>query len=118
MKIHHLSVAEAFASVQSGPDGLMVVEAERRLAEFGPNQVEQLRHESLIRLFLKGFTHFFAIILWLAAGLAFVAEWRAPGQGMATLGFAVIALSWSTRILFESQMEAAQARVCPAPIRC
>ena len=90
MKIHHLSVAEAFASVQSGPDGLAAAEAARRLAEFGPNEVEQLRRESLVRLFLKGFTHFFAIILWFAAGLAFVAEWRDPGQGMAALGFAII----------------------------
>jgi calcium-translocating P-type ATPase len=90
MKIHHLSVAEAFASVQSDPDGLAPAEAARRLAEFGLNQVEQLRRESLALLFLKGFTHFFAIVLWLAAGLAFVAEWRQPGQGMGTLGFAII----------------------------
>jgi hypothetical protein len=56
MKIHHLSVAEAFASVQSDPDGLAPAEAARRLAEFGLNQVEQLRRESLALLFLKGFT--------------------------------------------------------------
>ena len=90
MKIHHLTVEEAFASVQSGPDGLSAEEAARRLAEFGPNQVEQLQRDSLVRLFLKGFTHFFAVILWLAAGLAFVAEWREPGHGMAALGFAII----------------------------
>jgi sodium/potassium-transporting ATPase subunit alpha len=28
--------------------------------------------------------------LWFAAGLAFVAEWNDPGQGMATLGYAVL----------------------------
>lgn len=40
--------------------------------------------------FMRGFTHLFAVILWIAAALAFVAEWRGPGQGMATLGFAIV----------------------------
>ena len=30
------------------------------------------------------------MILWIAAALAFFAEWREPGQGMATLGFAIV----------------------------
>ena len=90
MKIHQLSVAESFASVQSGRDGLAAAEAARRLVEFGPNHVEQLPREPHLKLFLKGFTHFFAMVLWLAAGLAFVAEWRQPSQGMGTLGFAII----------------------------
>ena len=90
MKIHHLSVAEAFASLQSEPGGLSTAEATRRLTEFGPNVVEQLRHESLPLRFLKGFTHFFAMVLWFAAALAFLADWRQPGQGMAALGFAIV----------------------------
>jgi calcium-translocating P-type ATPase len=90
MEIHRQTIAEAFTSLKSGLDGLSATESVRRLTEFGPNQVEQFQRESLVRLFLKGFIHFFAIILWLAAGLAFVAEWREPGHGMATLGFAII----------------------------
>jgi len=42
--------------------------------------------------FLKEFTHFFALILWLAAALAFLAEWIDPGQGMAKIGYAVVAV--------------------------
>ena len=30
-----------------------------------------------------------ALILWLAAALAFLAEWNDPGKGMATLGWAM-----------------------------
>ena len=90
MKIHHLTVEDAFASVQSRPEGLSAFEAARRLVEFGPNQVERVRREPLLPRFLKGFTHFFAIILWLAAALAFVAESREPGQGMLTMGCAII----------------------------
>jgi sodium/potassium-transporting ATPase subunit alpha len=42
--------------------------------------------------FLKEFAHFFALILWLAAALAFLAEWIDPGQGMAKIGYAVVAV--------------------------
>jgi len=90
MKIQQLSVDEAFASIQSGNDGLTATEAGRRLAEFGPNEVERAYREPVALRFVKEFGHFFAIILWIAAALAFVAEFREPGEGMATLGFAII----------------------------
>ena len=90
MKIHQLTVEEAFASLRSRPEGLPAAEAARRLAEYGLNAVEKVRGEPLVLRFLKGFAHFFAITLWVAAGMAFFAEVRAPGQGMAILGFAII----------------------------
>ena len=90
MKIHHLTVADAFVSLKSGLDGLSDAEAQRRLAEFGPNQVEEVAHEPLLLTFAKEFAHFFALILWVAAGLAFFAEWRQPGEGMAMLGWAIV----------------------------
>ena len=46
----------------------------------------------MILRFLKEFTHFFALILGLAAGLAFLAEWSDPGQGMAKIGYAILAV--------------------------
>jgi calcium-translocating P-type ATPase len=90
MKIHQITLEEAVQSLHSSPDGLSSVEAERRLREFGANRVERVRETPLSVRFLKGFTHFFALILWVAAGLAFVAEWNDPGTGMATLGFAIL----------------------------
>ena len=54
MKIHHLTVEDAFASVQSRPEGLSASEAARRWVEFGPNQVERVRREPLLPRFLKG----------------------------------------------------------------
>jgi calcium-translocating P-type ATPase len=90
MKIHQLTAEEALASLGSGAAGLSAMEAERRLAEFGANRVLEVPHEPLALAFIKEFTHFFALILWLAAGLAFFAEQRDPGQGMATLGWAIL----------------------------
>jgi sodium/potassium-transporting ATPase subunit alpha len=90
MKIHHLSVEAALASLNTGTDGLSHAEAGRRLQEFGPNQVERVAGTPLWLRFLKEFTHFFALILWVAAGLAFAAEVFGPGQGMLTLGLAIL----------------------------
>lgn len=90
MKIQHLSHDEALASLNSRLDGLSQDEARRRIDEYGPNLVAQLRSESLLRAFARQFTHFFALILWMAAGLAFFADWHAPAQGMSTLGYAIL----------------------------
>jgi sodium/potassium-transporting ATPase subunit alpha len=90
MKIHQFTPEQALASLNSKADGLPPAEAVRRLAEFGANRIEEVRGEPLWLTFAKEFTHFFALILWLAAGLAFFAEHRAPGQGMATLGWAIL----------------------------
>lgn len=90
MKIQHLSVDEACLSLRSSPLGLLHVEAERRLSEFGRNRVERVRGTPLFVRLLKEFIQFFALILWVAAGLAFVAEWQDPGAGMATLGVAIL----------------------------
>jgi sodium/potassium-transporting ATPase subunit alpha len=90
MRIHQLTVGDAFVSLKSGVAGLTDAEVQRRLAEFGANEVHEVAHESLALAFAREFVHFFAIILWIASALAFFAEWREPGQGMATLGFAIV----------------------------
>ena len=89
-RIDHLSDADALASLNSAPQGLSTPEARRRLREFGPNHVDEMRHEHPLLRFLKGLTHFFALILWVAAALAFLAEWSAPGEGMAKVGYAIV----------------------------
>ncbi|HQR51568.1 MAG TPA: cation-transporting P-type ATPase, partial [Methylophilaceae bacterium] len=90
MKIHQFSPEQALVSLNSSLNGLASDEAARRLAEYGANQVEVLREEPLWLALAKEFTHFFALILWFAAGLAFFAEHQMPGEGMATLGFAIL----------------------------
>ena len=92
MRIQTLSVEEAVASLRSTPQGLSTGEARRRLAEYGPNRMERVAAEPLALRVLKEFTHFFALILWVAAALAFLAEWSAPGQGMARVGYAIVAV--------------------------
>ena len=88
--LHHLTVGEVFTHLGSRESGLSPEEAQQRLRQYGPNVLEQSSHYSLIRGFLRQFTHFLAILLWIAAGLAFMAEFMKPGEGMLTLGWAIL----------------------------
>nr|WP_321239188.1 cation-transporting P-type ATPase [uncultured Tolumonas sp.] len=90
MFIANLSVAEALDSLKTTEQGLTHAEAQRRLREFGYNRLEVVKQKSILLRFLGEFTHFFAIILWIAAGLAFFAETQAPNEGMLTLGIAIL----------------------------
>jgi len=93
---HRHAIAELYAHLHSGADGLTQDEAAQRLAKYGANRIEEVAAPPLIAglpfagKLLREFTHLFALILWLAAGLAFIAEWKDPGQGMAMLGYAVL----------------------------
>ncbi|SDS90904.1 cation-translocating P-type ATPase [Pseudomonas oryzae] len=90
MRITQLSPREALASLHSSAGGLGSAEARKRQDEYGPNRIEHIRGAPLWRQFAGEFVHFFALILWLAAALAFFAESREPGEGMATLGWAIL----------------------------
>jgi sodium/potassium-transporting ATPase subunit alpha len=92
MKVQQLTYLDAVASLSSSPPGLTHLEAARRLREFGPNEVERVSREPALIGLVKELTRFFSLILWIAAALALVAEWRAPGQGMARLGYAIVAV--------------------------
>ena len=90
MKIQQLTVAEALASLRSSPGGLSSGEAARRLGEYGANEVEKRAQLHWGWLLARQFTHFFALLLWLAAGMALLAHVLHPGQGMITIAAAII----------------------------
>jgi len=90
MHIHSLSIEQSLTSLKTIAAGLSASEAARRLTEFGPNHVEEVKREHLLLTFAREFTHFFAIILWIAASLAFAADYFDPSQGMTRLGIAIV----------------------------
>ncbi|MFC5299767.1 cation-translocating P-type ATPase [Azospira restricta] len=90
LSIARLDPPAALAHLGSGVDGLLPAEAARRLAEFGPNRVAAAPRRPLALTLLQEFTNFFALILWLAAGLAFFAAYADAAAGMAELGTAIV----------------------------
>ncbi len=69
--------------MRTGPAGLTRAEAAHRLAEQGPNTLPQLRGTPTWRILAAQFVHFFAVMLWVASGLAVLA-------GMPQLGVAIV----------------------------
>jgi sodium/potassium-transporting ATPase subunit alpha len=90
MKINELTQDEVFHTLVTSEQGLSDDEARQRLIEFGPNTIQRTHRRPLILRFLGQFTHFLALLLWLAAGLSFFSEYMNPGEGMFTLGIAII----------------------------
>jgi len=54
--------------------GLTTTEAAARLERDGPNELPTPPPPSIPRLLLEQFVHFFAVMLWVAAGLAFLGQ--------------------------------------------
>jgi Ca2+-transporting ATPase len=78
--------AEAVAAaLQSTPQGLSHVEAQRRLERFGANRLPSLRRRPLLLRFIDQLVHFMALLLWVAGALAFAA-------GTPQLGWAIWAV--------------------------
>src|SRR5271168_1869691 len=56
-----LPLAEVEKKLQSSPDGLTQAEAEKRLAQYGPNEIEEAKSNP----FLKCLTYFWGPIPWM-----------------------------------------------------
>lgn len=81
-----------FQTLATSESGLKEDEALRRLSEFGLNEIKETKKKNLYLKFLGQLTHFLAILLWIAALLSFLSEYLHPGEGMLTLGLAIIAV--------------------------
>ncbi|MBI5025430.1 MAG: cation-transporting P-type ATPase [Nitrospirae bacterium] len=92
MRIHNIPREEALKKLVTKEDGLTDEEALRRLLEFGPNEIKEIKKKPVYLSFLSQFTHFLAVLLWIASGLAFLSEYLRPGEGMLTLGMAIVAV--------------------------
>ncbi|MEW6553534.1 MAG: cation-transporting P-type ATPase [Actinomycetota bacterium] len=87
-KIYTVPEAQVFELLASNPEGLAPAEAARRLEQEGRNEIEKKRGTPLWRKLLVNFTHFFAIMLWFAAVLSFIADM--PELGIACIAVIVI----------------------------
>ncbi len=79
-----------FARLNTSPSGLERSEAERRLEEFGPNELEKKREKNYLKEYLRQYLAFFALLLEVAALLSLVADRYSPGEGYAILSLAIL----------------------------
>ncbi|MEU6896166.1 cation-transporting P-type ATPase [Streptomyces sp. NPDC046557] len=89
--------------LDTGTDGLSAREAERRLAVYGPNEVRRKGHTSLGRELVRQLVHPLALLLWVAAAMAFVADIRVLGIAIV----AIVLVNAAFALLQERQAEQA-----------
>ena len=68
--LYTMSPGEALKAVNSAETGLSQAEAQRRLAEYGPNELKKEKRASPIKMFLEQFTDILIIILLIATALS------------------------------------------------
>jgi magnesium-transporting ATPase (P-type) len=90
--------------LRARPEGLSVREAERRLVAYGPNELRRRGGRRWPRELVKQFTHPLALLLWLAAALAFVA-------GTPVLGGAIVAVIFLNALFAFAQERQAERAV-------
>ncbi len=86
------TVEETIDELKGSPEGLSADEAQKRLAEYGPNELEEKGTRSWYRILLEQFAQTMVIILILAAIVsAFIGDWLEAGAIIAiVLLFAVL----------------------------
>jgi Ca2+-transporting ATPase len=89
---HNLSVSEVIESLNSGIQGLTRDEADRRLAQFGPNELAEKRKTPPWVLFLEQFKNFLIIILLVAAVVSGVLALTGEGDIWDPILIAIIVL--------------------------
>ena len=71
-KYFHMNTEEALQKIGSAPEGLTPQEAERRLSQYGKNQLAETKKKSVFSIFLSQFADLLVIILLAAAAISFL----------------------------------------------
>jgi Ca2+-transporting ATPase len=72
MKFHQLSTEEVLKHLSSGLNGLGEAEAQKRLAQYGPNEIRRKHQISPAKIFLSQFNSFIVYILLAAVFISFL----------------------------------------------
>jgi Ca2+-transporting ATPase len=97
---------ETLDELQSSREGLSTAEAQKRLDEYGHNELEESQKRSLLAKFLDQFKDLMIIILLVAAALSVVTE-GSEGLTDALIILAVVILNAAFGVYQEGQAEAA-----------
>lgn len=92
MKIHKLTKEGVFKELKTTETGLTEKEANKRLMDFGENVLSERKRTPLILQFSSHLVNWFALLLWIAGGLAILASRLGGDEGLSNLGYAIIAV--------------------------
>jgi sodium/potassium-transporting ATPase subunit alpha len=109
-QIHNVCAEDVYGLLRSRPEGLSTQEIAARRHEVGPNRLEPPSRLRWARSLAKHFVNFFSLLLDVAAVACFIADFIQPGEGMAVLGWALLAVSVLNALFaFAQEMRAERA---------
>ena len=85
-----MSVSELLLAFGSSVEGLNEEEVQRRQLQHGFNTLPKVPSIPLYRKLAAQFTHFFALLLWVAAIISFITGWIDPPSHMLSIGWAIV----------------------------
>ena len=114
---HSLETEEALSKLESSPtNGLTSQEAQKRLSEFGPNELKKEKGKSPVRLFLEQFTDVLIIILLIATGLSLVVGDTIEAGIIFAIVIASASLGFFGEYRSEKAVEALKKMTAPAAL--
>jgi sodium/potassium-transporting ATPase subunit alpha len=90
VRIHALTEEDLFIELNTTEQGLTEKDARKRLLDFGENVLTEKKKTPMLLQFASHLTNWFAILLWIAGGLAIFASKLSGDASMANLGYAII----------------------------
>lgn len=92
MKIQALAREDVFRELDTSEQGLTEEEARKRLSDFGENIITERKRASRLVQFTSHLADLFAVLLWIAGGLALLASWLGNDTSMRNLAYALFAV--------------------------
>ena len=86
-----LPLPELQAKLGSSPDGLGQAEAQKRLTQYGPNEIEEKKTNP----FLKFLTYFWGPIPWMIEGAVILSAVTGTGRIFSSSSFCLFPTPWS-----------------------
>lgn len=114
---HSIETEEALSKLESSStNGLTSQEAQKRLNEFGPNELKKEKGKSPVRLFLEQFTDVLIIILLIATGLSLVVGDTIEAGIIFAIVIASASLGFFGEYRSEKAVEALKKMTAPAAL--
>ena len=86
-----LPLPEVEKKLGSSPDGLSQAEAQKRLTQYGPNEIEEKKTNP----FLKFLTYFWGPIPWMIEAAVILSAWSGTGRIFPSSSFCLLPTPWS-----------------------
>ena len=113
LPFHALPVERAFSRLESAPEGLTVIEAARRLSQYGPNELQAAQRVTPWQILFEQFKNVLIIILLVATTLSFFLGHELEAIAIAIIVLFAVGLGFVQEYRAERAVEALREMAAP-----